>query len=64
MHRVPFGRALRASTTHHYDYLNAYVNDLGNVLGWRVHEDEDTGQIDLEPINRRVELREWDVSRI
>ena len=30
--RIPFGRALRAATTHRHDYLNAYVNDLGNVL--------------------------------
>jgi len=30
--RVPFGKALRAATTHRYDYLNAYVNDLDKVL--------------------------------
>jgi phosphoglucomutase len=30
--RIPFKRALEASTTHHYDYLNAYVNDLSNVI--------------------------------
>src|SRR6266404_9659543 len=30
--RIPFERALRAATTHRYDYLNAYVSDLGNVL--------------------------------
>ncbi|MCE9550304.1 MAG: phosphoglucomutase (alpha-D-glucose-1,6-bisphosphate-dependent) [Betaproteobacteria bacterium] len=30
--RIPFKQALRASTTHRYDYLNAYVNDLGNVI--------------------------------
>jgi len=30
--RVPFEQALRAPTTHRHDYLNAYVNDLGNVL--------------------------------
>jgi len=30
--RMPFERALRASTTHRHDYLNAYVNDLGHVL--------------------------------
>jgi phosphoglucomutase len=30
--RIPFDRALRASTTHRWDYLNAYVNDLGSVL--------------------------------
>lgn len=30
--RIPFEQALRASTTHRYDYLNAYVNDLGSVI--------------------------------
>lgn len=37
---------------------------LGGVLGWRVLEDDDTGQIELEPLGTRVELRQWDVSRI
>lgn len=30
--RIPFERARRASTTHSYDFLNNYVNDLGNVI--------------------------------
>jgi phosphoglucomutase len=30
--RVPFERALRASTTHEHNYLDAYVSDLGNVI--------------------------------
>jgi phosphoglucomutase len=30
--RMPFERALRASTTHRHNYLDAYVGDLGNVL--------------------------------
>ena len=30
--RIPYERALRAPTTHRYDYLNAYVRDLGNVV--------------------------------
>ena len=30
--RTPFEKALRASTTHRHDYLNAYVSDLGNVI--------------------------------
>jgi phosphoglucomutase len=34
--RIPFEKALRASTTHRYDYLNAYVNDLGNVIDMAV----------------------------
>lgn len=30
--RVPYERALHAPTTHRHDYLNAYVDDLGNVV--------------------------------
>jgi phosphoglucomutase len=30
--RIPLGKALRATTTHQHDFLNAYVNDLGNVI--------------------------------
>lgn len=30
--RWPYSRALLADTTHRYDYLGAYVNDLGNVI--------------------------------
>ena len=30
--RVTFETALRAPTTHRYDYLSAYVEDLGNVI--------------------------------
>ena len=30
--RIPYEKALRASTTHRHDYLNAYVADLGNVI--------------------------------
>lgn len=30
--RIPFQQALRASTTHRYDYLNTYVNDLDSVI--------------------------------
>lgn len=30
--RIPFARAQRVATTHRYDFLNAYVNDLGSVL--------------------------------
>jgi phosphoglucomutase len=30
--RIPFEKALRASTTHPHDYLNAYVSDLGTVI--------------------------------
>jgi phosphoglucomutase len=30
--RVPYQRALHVPTTHRHDYLNAYVDDLGNVV--------------------------------
>ena len=30
--RMPFEKALRSPTTHRYDFLNAYVNDLASVL--------------------------------
>jgi phosphoglucomutase len=30
--KIPFERALRASTTHRYDYRNAYITDLANIL--------------------------------
>lgn len=30
--RLPFARALGASTTHRHDYVTAYVNDLASVL--------------------------------
>ncbi|MGD9948125.1 MAG: phosphoglucomutase (alpha-D-glucose-1,6-bisphosphate-dependent) [Desulfobulbus sp.] len=29
---IPYEQALHATTTHRFDYLTAYVNDLGNVL--------------------------------
>lgn len=30
--RIPYQRALRASTTHRYDYLHAYINELSTVI--------------------------------
>ncbi|HET7620884.1 MAG TPA: phosphoglucomutase, partial [Gemmatimonadaceae bacterium] len=30
--RIPYERALHASTTHTHDYIDAYVSDLGNVI--------------------------------
>ncbi|MBA3833307.1 MAG: alpha-D-glucose phosphate-specific phosphoglucomutase [Chthoniobacterales bacterium] len=34
--RIPHERALRATTTHRHDYLNNYVNDLGDVIDLEV----------------------------
>ena len=30
--RIPFEKALHVSTTHRHDFLNAYINDLDNVI--------------------------------
>lgn len=30
--RIPYAQALKASTTHRYDFLGNYVEDLGNVI--------------------------------
>jgi phosphoglucomutase len=30
--RISYGQALKAATTHRYDYVSAYVNELGNVI--------------------------------
>ena len=30
--RIPYERALHAATTHRHDYLNNYIDDLGNVI--------------------------------
>jgi phosphoglucomutase len=37
--RIPFERALKASSTHHYDYITPYVNDLENVIDMGVIRD-------------------------
>jgi phosphoglucomutase len=37
--RVPYERALCASTTHRHDYLNSYVGDLANVIDMEVIRD-------------------------
>ncbi|MDM0110976.1 phosphoglucomutase (alpha-D-glucose-1,6-bisphosphate-dependent) [Variovorax sp. J22R133] len=37
--RMPLAQALKASTTHRYDYLDTYVSDLGNVIDMDVIRD-------------------------
>ena len=32
LNRIPFEKALRASTTHRHNYLDAYTRELGNVI--------------------------------
>ncbi|OHB66167.1 MAG: phosphoglucomutase, alpha-D-glucose phosphate-specific [Planctomycetes bacterium RBG_13_63_9] len=34
--RIPYEKALHASTTHRHDFLNAYIGDLGNVIDMNV----------------------------
>src|SRR5580698_258490 len=34
--RIPYSRALTASTTHRHDYITAYVDDLTNVIDFDV----------------------------
>jgi phosphoglucomutase len=47
--RVPYEKALRAATTHRYDYLNAYVNDLANVIDMDVIRDSKI-QMGVDPL--------------
>jgi phosphoglucomutase len=37
--RISYEKALRATTTHHHDYLTAYISDLGNVIDMGVIRD-------------------------
>jgi len=37
--RISFDKALHVSTTHRYDYLNSYINDLGNIIDMNVIRD-------------------------
>jgi phosphoglucomutase len=37
--RIPFNRALDADTTYRHDYLNTYINDLGNVIDMNLIRD-------------------------
>jgi phosphoglucomutase len=34
--RISFDKAVNASTTYRYDYLNTYVNDLGNIIDMEI----------------------------
>ena len=37
--RISFAKALNANTTHRYDFLNTYINDLGNVIDMNLISD-------------------------
>jgi len=30
--RIQYSKALKVATTHRFDFLNTYINDLGNVI--------------------------------
>ncbi|MBY0544354.1 MAG: alpha-D-glucose phosphate-specific phosphoglucomutase, partial [Gammaproteobacteria bacterium] len=47
--RIPFERALRTATTREYDYLNAYVNDLENVIDMSIIRDKNI-HIAVDPL--------------
>ena len=34
--RIPFEKALKANTTHEYDYIRPYVDDLANVIDMEI----------------------------
>ncbi len=49
VHRISFKKALAASTTHRHDYLNTYINDLGNVVNMNLIRDSKI-KIGVDPL--------------
>ncbi|HLY68700.1 MAG TPA: hypothetical protein VKR53_03155, partial [Puia sp.] len=47
--RICYEKALKASTTHRYDYLNGYVNDLGSVINMDIIRNS-TIRIGVDPL--------------
>jgi len=47
--RISFTKALNAVTTHRYDYLNTYINDLENIIDMDVIRDSKIS-ISVEPV--------------
>ncbi len=47
--RVSYQKALHASTTHRYDYLNNYISDLGNVIKMDIIRDSKI-RIGIDPL--------------
>ncbi len=39
IHRISFKKALAAATTHRYDFLNIYINDLANIIDMNLIRD-------------------------
>jgi len=49
VNRIPFEKALKASTTHTYDYLNNYINDLSRVIDMEVISDSNI-KLGVDPL--------------
>ncbi len=47
--RISFAKALSAGTTHRHDYLNNYINDLGNVINMDLIHDSNIS-IGVDPL--------------
>lgn len=47
--RVSYAKALQISTTHTHDYLNSYVNDLGNMIDMNAIRDSHI-HMDVDPL--------------
>jgi phosphoglucomutase len=56
--RIPFERALRASTTHRHDYVNAYVSDLAAVVDMEAIRSSGV-KIGIDPLGG-AGVRYWD----
>ncbi|MEO7266312.1 MAG: phosphoglucomutase (alpha-D-glucose-1,6-bisphosphate-dependent) [Ferruginibacter sp.] len=49
VNRVSFKKALNAATTHRHDYLNTYINDLGNIIDMNLVRDSNI-RIGVDPL--------------
>ncbi len=57
--RMPFEKALAASTTHRYDYAGAYIDELDTVLDMQVIRDAKV-RLGVDPLGG-AGVRYWDV---
>ncbi|MBA4168594.1 MAG: alpha-D-glucose phosphate-specific phosphoglucomutase, partial [Chitinophagaceae bacterium] len=72
--RISFAKALHAATTHRHDYLNNYINDLGNIIDMTLIRDSKismgvdplggAGVHFWEPIAERYKLNLTTVNKI
>jgi len=56
--RIPWTRARQAATVHHFDYLNAYVGDLHNVIDVELLQDSRL-HVGIDPLGG-ASLRYWE----